>query len=222
MLLLSFGVAGLVAAQARLPREHDGFRSRLVVAALSYAQPLVRSWHRYKTWLFAFPNPGNPDPVEGAATTLRLRGRGGAEYWTEGWADRTELLNRVLAYLTEHRWGRAVDSGWSDWDLEVSGDRYTAVRVCTAQEEHGGGRRLIRVRYRVKARGTYWLLAGLGVALTAATAAVNPLLALAPALTAAGSLGYVWRKGQRTAGKVARVFDTAAAQMNLVRCPAGN
>ena len=29
--------------------------------------------------------------------------------------------------LTEHRWARAIDSGWSGWDLEVSADRYTAV-----------------------------------------------------------------------------------------------
>src|SRR5262245_37983255 len=218
MLLMSVGVAGILAAQAKLPREHDGFRSRLIVAALSYAQPLVRSWRRYRTWLFAFPNPGNPDPVEGPATYLPLAGGLTVDYWSEEWRDRTELLNRVVAYLTEHRWGRAIDSGWSNWDLEVSGDRYTAVRICTAQEEHGGGRRLIRVRYRVRLRGTFWLLAGLGVILSGAVAVVNPLLAVAPAVTAVGSLAYVWRRGLRMAGKVARVFDTAAAQMNLIRC----
>jgi hypothetical protein len=160
--------------------------------------------------------------VEGPTTALPFVGRQTVDYWSEEWRDRTELLNQVAVYLTEHRWGRAIDSGWSNWDLEVSGDRYTAVRVCTAQEEHGGGKRLIRVRYRVKARGTFWLLAGLGVVLTAVTAVVNPVLAVAPALTALGSLAYVWRRGLRIAGKVARVFDTAATQMNLVRCPTGN
>ena len=104
-------------------REHDGLRSRLVVAALCYAQPLVRSWQRYRTWLFAFPRPGDgpPDPVEGPPEPVPLTGRRTVEYWSEEWRDRTELLNAVVAYLTEHRWGRAIDSGWSGWDLEVSG-----------------------------------------------------------------------------------------------------
>src|SRR5262249_54772563 len=43
MLALSVVVAAVQAVQAHLPREHDGFRSRLLVAALCYVQPLVRS-----------------------------------------------------------------------------------------------------------------------------------------------------------------------------------
>jgi GT2 family glycosyltransferase len=219
MLVLSLAVAGVLAAQAKLPREHDGLRARLAVAALSYAQPLVRSWRRYKTWLFAFPVPeGQPDPVDGPAEPLPLAGRRTVEYWAEEWRDRTELLNQVAACLAKRRWGRAIDSGWSDWDLEVSGDRYTAVQVRTVQEEHGGGKRLIRVSYRVRPRGTLWLLAGLGVALTAAVAVVNPALAAAPALTALASVACVWWRGLRTAGAVARVFDTAAAGLKLTRC----
>ncbi len=221
MLLLSFAVAATLAYQAKLPREYDGLLSRLVIAALSYAQPLVRSWQRYRTWLFAFPAPGFDgahDPVEGRSEAMPLTGRRTVEYWSEEWRDRTELLNKVVAYLTEHRWTHAVDTGWSGWDVEVSGDRYTEVRMVTAQEEHGGGRRLIRVRYRLRPRGTFWLLAGLGVVLTAATAVVNPVLAAAPALTAVASIGWVWLQGVRTARQVGRIFDAAAAQMNLIRC----
>src|SRR5205085_2003456 len=46
LLALSLLVAVLQAAQARLAPEHDGLTSRLLVAALCYAQPLVRSWKR--------------------------------------------------------------------------------------------------------------------------------------------------------------------------------
>src|SRR5262249_10675938 len=124
MLIMSAVVAGVLAGQAKLAPEHDGLRSRLIVAALCYAQPLVRSWQRYRTWLFAFPSPGNgtPDPVEGAPSCGPLTGRRTVEYWSEEWRDRTELLNNVVAYLGEHRWTRAIDSGWSHWDMEVSGD----------------------------------------------------------------------------------------------------
>src|SRR5947208_273776 len=46
MLALALGVAALQAAQASLAPQHEGLRSRLVIAALCYAQPLVRSWRR--------------------------------------------------------------------------------------------------------------------------------------------------------------------------------
>jgi hypothetical protein len=219
MLLMSFGVAGVLAYQAKLPCEYDGFRSRLVVAALSYAQPLVRSWQRRKTWLFAFPAPSNgaPDPIEGPSEPVLLTGGQTVEYWSEERRDRTELLNKVVASWAEHRWGLVIDSGWSAWDLEVSGDRYSMVRVATVQEEHGDGR-LIRVRFQVQPRSTFWLLAGLGAALTAVTALVNPGLAAAPAVAALGSLAYAWRRALRTARHVYRVFAAEASRMKLIRC----
>jgi hypothetical protein len=46
---LSLLVAVLQAAQARLAPEHDGLPSRCLIALLCYLQPLVRSWHRYRT-----------------------------------------------------------------------------------------------------------------------------------------------------------------------------
>jgi hypothetical protein len=56
---------------------------------------------------------------------LPFGGRREVAYWTEAWADRSELLTRAAAYLAEHHWGRAIDSDWADWDLELSGDRWT-------------------------------------------------------------------------------------------------
>src|SRR5205823_3685695 len=57
MLGLSLVVAALQAAQACLAREHRGAMSRLVITGLCYAQPLVRSWRRYRTRLFSYRAP---------------------------------------------------------------------------------------------------------------------------------------------------------------------
>jgi hypothetical protein len=92
------------------------------------------------------------------------------------------------------------------------------VRVCTAQEEHGGGKRLIRVRYRVRFRGTLHLVGWAGVAAAAFAAAIDPVLAWGVAAGAAGFLAAVWRRGRKVAGRVARVFDLAAAELKLIRC----
>jgi GT2 family glycosyltransferase len=223
MLLLSFAVAGVLAYQAKLPAEHDGFLSRVVVAAMSYAQPLVRSWQRHRTWLFGFPTPGTAhDPVPAPPEPIPLTGVRTLEFWSEEWRDRSELLRLVAAYLAEHRWGRVIDSGWSGWDLEASGERFTAVRVVTVQEDHGGPRRLIRVRLRVRPRSPFWLLAGLFGGLTAVAALAHPALAATAAAVSAGLLGLLWRCGLRTAGQFTWVVGSAAAKMDLVRCDRRN
>src|SRR5207248_1933132 len=48
MATLSVAVAAVQAAQAVLAPAHDGVLARLLVMALCYAQPLVRSWARYR------------------------------------------------------------------------------------------------------------------------------------------------------------------------------
>jgi hypothetical protein len=67
MVGLSLLVAVLQALQARIPSGHDGPRSRLLVAALCYAQPLARSWTRYRTRLAAHRDLHAPAPVPRAA-----------------------------------------------------------------------------------------------------------------------------------------------------------
>src|SRR5581483_3677012 len=103
MLTLSALVACLQAVQARLPAEHDGLASRLLVAGLCYAQPLVRSWRRYRTRLFSYRAPALEGEVAAGRPTsgLPLLGERAVAYWTEGGVERTELLNRVVACLNE-------------------------------------------------------------------------------------------------------------------------
>src|SRR5262249_61278331 len=109
-----------------------------------------------------------------------------AEYWTEGGYARTELLALVIAYLNENGWGKTIDSGWSDWDVEIYCHPWTVVQACTAQEDHGSGKRLIRVRFRLRPSGYLKVLAG--AAVLAAVAAVG-LLAWPDAAEAAPLLG---------------------------------
>jgi O-antigen biosynthesis protein len=218
MLFLALGVAGIQAAQARLPRAYDGLVPRLIVAGLCYAQPLLRSWKRYRVWMFAFPCPGHPDACEGDGEPLPWGGRREVAYWTEEWKDRSELMSQAAGYLAEHRWGRAIDSGWDDWDLELSGDRWAALQVRTVQEEHGGNRRLIRVAYRLRPRGAVTLAAAAGLAVATGAALVEPLAAVAPVAVTAGFLAVVWRRAARLGGRAAQVIDVVARRMNLIRC----
>jgi GT2 family glycosyltransferase len=219
MLLLSLTVAGLQAAQAPLALKHRSFRSRLLIFALCYAQPLVRSWTRYRTRLFAYrPPAANPSFPDSLAESFPVTGRHTVDYWTEYGVERTELLAGVIAYLNEHRWGKTVDSGWNDWDVEIHCHPWTVVQVCTAQEEHGSNRRLIRIRYRLRLSGYTRILGMLGLC----SAALGGLLlawpvALAGGLLLTAVLG-LWRRGTRRAAQAVGLIDMTAKDMGLIRC----
>jgi GT2 family glycosyltransferase len=221
MLALAVVVAALQAAQARLPKEHDGIGSRLLVAWLCYSQPLVRSWWRYRTRLFAYRAPVGEQPAgRGLARRLPLTGTYTAAYWSEGGCDRMQLLGSVLLHLNEHRWGKAVDSGWSDWDLEVYCHPWTVVQLCTAEEDHGGGKRLVRVRFRMRPSG---YLHFLGVAAVLCGVDVfwfqSWWLVGAAALLVA-SCAALWYRGACRAVRILTLVDNWARQLNLLRCPA--
>jgi GT2 family glycosyltransferase len=221
LLALSLAVAAIQAAQARLAPEHGGFAARVLVMALCYVQPLVRSWRRYRTRLFSY-RPPMPDPTIRAAGggRLPLTGSRSAAYWSEEGRERTELLGRVVAYLNEHGWGRVIDSGWSDWDLRIYCHPWTAVEICTAQEDHAEGKRLIRVRYRLRPSRHLRALA-LGAALATAWAVVLPgwTSAVAVGVCVALTAGLWWMGARRAALAVALV-DATATGLGLLRCDA--
>src|SRR5262249_40949272 len=71
LLRLSGVVAGLQAMQAVLAPAHGGPLTRLLVMALCYVQPLVRSWARYRTRLFAYGYP-RPAPLPPTSRSVGL------------------------------------------------------------------------------------------------------------------------------------------------------
>lgn len=218
MFALSLLVAGLQARQACLAPEYEGFPSRLLLMWLCYAQPLVRSWSRYCTRFFAY-RPPLAEPVSNSARNrLSFTGIGTVQYWTEDGSERIQLLGMVVAYLNEHRWGKTIDTGWRDWDLEIYCHPWTVVQACTVQEEHGSGKRLIQARFRLRTSGYTRLLVGgaCGSAMIAAMFQLWPAAIVAALLVVAG-LG-AWISGVFRAGQAVGAFDIVAGQLGLIRC----
>ncbi len=219
MLGLSVAVAGMQATQARLSAQHGGWRSRLLVGGLCYLQPLVRSWTRYRTRLFSYRAPiVHPVPPRGRGQCLSITGQRTLAYWNEEGVERLQLLASVIRYLDEHRWGKTLDSGWDDWDLEIYCHPWTVVQVSTAEENHGNNRYLVRVRCRLRPSGYWNLLAAAGII----AAALAGAFAFWPAAVAAGVLfagcAGLWWHGTRRASRALAVLDHWANELHLHRC----
>jgi hypothetical protein len=219
LLGLSLLVAVVQAAQARVPPRHDGLKSRCLIALLCYLQPLVRSWVRYRARLSVFRAwSAHFRPPPGAWARLPLTGRLTMDYWSEEWRDRTELLECAVTYLNRRRCGRVIDTGWSNWDLQVFCHAWTVVEVRTAQEDHGSGKRLIRVRYRLRPSGYTQVL--IALALISATGAVllSTWFGAATALVLLAWCAGTWWDGVRRAAQVVGMLDALAGGLGLVPC----
>jgi hypothetical protein len=114
------------------------------------AQPLVRSTARYLCQLRGRPGATFPPEMiaaEEPTGRVPLLRRYEAAYWGEGWQERTHLVGQFVRLLDACNFARVLDSGWTDWDVEASVGPWAKVRVRTVEEDHGGGHRLVRVRY---------------------------------------------------------------------------
>jgi len=219
MLALSLVVAILQAAQARLPKRHDGPLARITVAGLCYAQPLVRSFAHYRSRLSSY----RAIMAHPAEHGVRRRwgwwhGQDVTDWWSESGGDRTRLLEDAIATLRAGRWGVTLDTGWSPFDAEIFGHPWTCLRVTTVQEEHGSGRRLVRLRSRLQPTWVAWTALA-AAAVTIALASVwNPPVA---AVLACGALLVtlgIRARGTRLAAQIADAFDQAAAGLGFLPC----
>ena len=219
MLALSLGVTSLRALQAPLPKECRRVLPRLITAALCYAQPLVRSWHRYRTRLFPSDVPHEPTsmPASGASP-FPLNGIRLGQYWDEAWRDRTELLEAIKEDLSQRRWAHKIDSGWTEWDMELYCHPWTALQICTAQEDHGSGKRLVRMRYRLRPTEYLRGVQSLGVTLTALALVWRSFpMGVVAAVLVGSSFAYWWR-GTALAGAAVNLIDRLATEMKLIHC----
>jgi hypothetical protein len=66
-------------------------------------------------------------------------------YWNT-YHDRVVLLQKIKEDVAAAGWRMRIDSGWSEWDMEIYGSRYVKVRLTTMSEHHDGRGMLTRVR----------------------------------------------------------------------------
>ncbi len=154
--LLSLGVCVVAGAQADLPRNKRRFWSRPLVALLFFLQPIVRGWARYQGRLNFGPTPQESGRKPGLAFLARPARRRWTR-WNTGAIprlDRIDFVRRILERLDREGWETKPDAGWSDFDVEILGSRWSHLQLATVAEPHAQGKQMIRCRLR-----TAWSLA---------------------------------------------------------------
>jgi GT2 family glycosyltransferase len=112
-------------------------KSRALTALLHLVQPIARLEGRLRSGLTPWRRGA------GGCVWPRVRT---AAVWSERWRASTEWLQSLEAAL-RGMGARVIRGGdYDQWDLEVRGGVFGAVRVHMAIEEHGAGRQLVRFR----------------------------------------------------------------------------
>jgi hypothetical protein len=137
---------------ARVDPRFGGFRTRGLIAVLTYLGPLVRGMQRY-LWRarghadveqIEMPGRRAPSRIDWLRLAFVLR------YWSQQGHEKEGLLGGLMEFLIPRKYLIAMDPGWNPWDLEIYRGIWTKARVAVATENHGGTHRVMNARVEVR------------------------------------------------------------------------
>lgn len=220
-LLATLGICIAAACQAELPAHRQVWWSRPMVALLYLLQPIVRGWARYRQRLTYRPTPVNA--LE-KLDSMALRDSGEpleqTAYWAEHWVDRVDFLKGILHRLENEGWQHKPDNGWSDYDVEIYGSRWSRVQLTTVAEMFAGGRQLFRCRLRsswsLPARVAFGAAVAFELLLITFVSPLFPYIWLL--LLTLPALGWFFAQEQRNLQSLVHVFlDDVARQFGMIK-----
>ena len=218
---LMFGGTLLVALSymihARLEAKHDTIPARLLVAFLALAQPLVRGWARYFTWLKFKRTP--PAVIASREKDFK-RTRGSIthiRFWSENGHGREALLKETVQALEDEGWNYSIDTGWKNWDIQIYGSFWWGIQLRSVTEYHGGPKCLTRVHLRNKMVATTLLLNAIVLCILAYQQIFISGAAWWPWIPYALFVLVLVRRARRLKRRVADLVEAAANRCGLSR-----
>ena len=186
------------ALKAPIDKRFTGLKARALVALLIYLGPILRGGERLK-WRFRemrlHEHAAVPAPEPDQKARIDWRDRAiYLSYWSERGDEKELLLGALMRFLTPHKYFIVTDQGWNDWDLKIARGLWSRAFVLVCTENHGGMKRLLRVRCAMRlSRLSAFILRGYAVATAAALIANLPAAAVVIGLLGLGQsalIGY--------------------------------
>ncbi|MGN6643997.1 MAG: glycosyltransferase family 2 protein, partial [Verrucomicrobiota bacterium] len=148
-LLVPLAICAAAAGQAVISKNKIEWWSRPLVALLYFLQPIVRGGARYQGRLAVRPwTLAAQQSLDSLALRESKRPLGEVQYWVATRMDRLAFVSSILQRLDSKAWPNRSDIGWSDYDVEIYGSRWSHLQLTTVAEDHPGGRQMIRCRLR--------------------------------------------------------------------------
>jgi O-antigen biosynthesis protein len=217
-LVITLVSSAVSARYARIDPRYDHWRGRLLVAALIYLGPLLRSYERYR-WRIKGLTEVERIRFAEMRQHPRIRWLGREfflRYWSESSQEKEELLEGVIRFLLPRKYLIAHDLGWSDWDLEIHRGIAAKSQLRVAVENHGGVKRLFNVRCAVKTSRAAKLALGFAGGLVAVGAyMLVPELLMVAVLLAALITGSIFYQAIRLGRTMYQVLEIVAQQVGL-------
>jgi len=245
MLLTTMAFVGHRVSQAKLPKAHDHFFSRFIIAMLTLAQPIIRGKARYQTLMdlrragrkgatrgnmavLGLPEEANLpkytvwQKVKDTASIFRRGFRFHRFFWNNASLEREDVLDHILRVLRTLNVSHSTDSGYSasnstPWDLRVQPGLMTAMKLRATVEHHGGDKRFVRLAGSIVPTGFALTLTGVFLAAGLSCLAFKALI---PAAVCGGAalLSALW---------TAKSVSSAASMVtklthHLMTCTAGS
>jgi O-antigen biosynthesis protein len=136
------------ARKAPIDQRFRGVKARALVALLIYLGPLLRGWERLKWRVKEMRTQEHIGLVE-TEQRARIDWRARAlhlAYWSDAGVEKEALIGGLMNFLVPQKYFVVPDTGWSNWDLKIARGLCSRALVVVCTENHGGSKRLLRVR----------------------------------------------------------------------------
>lgn len=222
-LLISVAFCAAAGAQAVLPKNKRRWWSRPLVSLLFFLQPIVRGWERHQSRLaLRLARAEGRESLDSIALRDSEASLDEVRYWAETRVERVDFVARTLRELELQAWPHRSDIGWSEFDVEIFGNRWSSVQLTTAAEDHPRGRQLIRCRLRgrwsMQAQAALWLLVALEIIGAGYFGGWIWLLAVA-GLTVPLFIYFLARQTRKLQSQLITFLDGLAKGLHLIKIP---
>ncbi|NOS71991.1 MAG: glycosyltransferase [Verrucomicrobia bacterium] len=223
VLLVPLMVCVAAGAQADVPKGSRRWWSGVLVGLLFFLQPLVRGWSRHIGRVRLRAQTGS---VRETFDSLQLEqgyeSLGEVQYWSQHRVERVDFVAAMLDQLNRQGWQHRSDIGWSEFDVEFYGNRWSTVQLVTAAEDHQRGRLLrcrLRANWSLQGKLAFWILFALELLVIGlfreSAKWLGVILASLPVFAY-----YLHRQKRHLQSLVVVFLDKLAEQRGLLRIPA--
>ncbi len=206
------------ALKAPVDPRFRGLKARGLIALLIYLGPIVRGWERLK-WRSRLMETKDPARLDATRQKPRIDWRERAlylAYWSEKSDEKEALLGGLMAFLAPQKYFIVPDTGWSDWDLKISRGLWSRAYVTVVGENHGGAKRLLRVRCAMRlSRLSALVLRGYAVIAAASLILGAPIVAVAVGVLGLGHFAFIAQRTAAFGSLMHRIIEAVAKQAQL-------